>query len=296
VSRQIRWVEVAPERRLFAEARGTGPGVLLLHGFTGTGRNLATSLHTLETDYSLLAFDCLGHGRSSAPGDPAAYAFERCAVDPVSVLDAYEQETVHVLGYGMGARLALGFAVRAPERVAGLVLVAPELAPEDPAERKVRRERDHAMAQAIESQGLSSFVDAWLAQPELATQKQVGAGHWKEARRERLEHTPLGLAHALRALGPTCELFPREELAGIRAPSLLIAGEFDQQSLDSARWLSRVLPRCEVYEIAAAGRAVHLEQSEVFFHVCRDFLRRAPQARPKEDPRAKVDVPPASPV
>lgn len=296
MSRQIRWVDVAPDRRLFAEARGTGPGVLLLHGFTGTGRNLATALHTLETDYSLLAFDCLGHGRSAAPADPAAYAFERCALDPASVLDAYEQETVHVLGYGMGARLALGFAVRAPERVAGLVLVAPELAPEDPAERELRRQRDHAMAQAIETQGLSSFVDAWLSQPELATQKQVGDGHWKEARRERLEHKPLGLAHALRALGPTGEFFSREELAGVRAPTLLIAGELDQPSLDSARWLSRVLPRAEVCEIPSAGRAVHLEQPEVFFHVSRDFLRRAPQPRPKEDPRAKVDVPPISPA
>jgi len=244
---------------------------VLLHGYTGSGRSMAGLAQVFEREYEILAPDLPGHGRSTA--------FEGCTFDGsvddlLATLDAAGHGQAHWLGYSMGARLALGCAVRRPECVASLILVAGRAGIVDPAERAARRREDEALASRIERDGLEVFVDEWMAQPLLATQRHLGTSFLSRARSERLANSARGLAASLRGIGVGAQPPLFDALPRVTAPTLCVAGALDMKFVAAAHDLARRLPRGEVCEIAGAGHAVHLEQPAAFVEVVRDFLRR----------------------
>ena len=259
---------------LHVERRGQGPALMMLHGFTGSARAMSQTAREFEQAYEVLVPDLPGHGRSAVPARREGYGFVDCADDLVATLTACGHERAHWIGYSMGARLALGCAVRHPERVASLVLVAARAGIADAAEREARRRADEALARRIETGGVESFVDEWMAQPIFATQRRLDPAFLAEARRERLGLGAQGLAASLRALGPAAQPPLFDELPRVAAPVLLVAGALDPAFVAAARDLAAWLPRGELCVIADAGHAVHLEQPAAFVRVAGEFLRR----------------------
>ena len=102
---------------------GSGDALLLLHGFTGCARAWPeTAVASLATRHRVLRVDLLGHGRSDRCDKPERYALDEMVVDVCEVLDAHGLERATLVGYSMGARIALGTALGAPDRVSALVL------------------------------------------------------------------------------------------------------------------------------------------------------------------------------
>ena len=262
-------------RALPCERRGCGPPLVVLHGFTGSGRSMAGVAAALESEYEILAPDLPGHGRAVGGADDGGYRFDDCIDALAATLHACGHARAHWLGYSMGARLALACAVRHPGTVASLVLLAGRAGIEDAIEREARRAADDALAARLESQGIGPFVDEWLAQPLFASLQRLGPGFMASERRERLGNAPRELAASLRALGPAAQPPLFADLPRVRAPVLLVAGALDARFVATAHDLARRLPRAEVCEIADAGHAAHLEQPAAFVAAVREFLRRA---------------------
>ena len=139
---------------------GEGPPMLLLHGFTGTAAPGRSSSRPGRRDHRVIAPDLLGHGGSDAPTDPARYALERQAADLAELLGLLEAAPATVVGYSMGARLALVLALEHPETVERLVLESPSAGIADPADRAQRRAADERLADDLERDGIEAFVDA----------------------------------------------------------------------------------------------------------------------------------------
>jgi 2-succinyl-6-hydroxy-2,4-cyclohexadiene-1-carboxylate synthase len=253
---------------------GHGPPLLLLHGYTGSGQSMAGLARSLERDYETLAPDLPGHGRTVLEPVPAAYDFDECLRRLVATLESTGRRRAHWLGYSMGARLALGCAVRHPGSVASLVLLAGRAGIEDPAERAARRAADEALAARLESRGIEAFVDEWLAQPLFATLRRLGAEFFDGERQARLANDARGLAASLRGLGPAAQPALFDALPGVRVPVLLVAGALDPRFVELAHGLARRLPQAEVCLIPDAGHAAHLERPETFARAVREFLRR----------------------
>jgi len=260
------------QQALHSERRGRGPALMLLHGYTGRGASMAAVARAFEHEFDTIAPDLPGHGRSVSA---AARGFDACLADLVATLETAGHRRAHWLGYSMGARLALAVALRRPERVASLVLLAGRAGIEDPAERAARRAADEALAARIESIGVESFVDEWLAQPLFATLARLGPDVVAEERRARLENDAQGLAMSLRMLGPAAQPPLFAELLRLDLPVLLVAGELDPRFVDIARDLAGRLPRAEVAIIRDAGHAAHVEQPARFHRVVAEFLHRA---------------------
>ena len=135
--------------------QGSGPAVLLLHGFsvnlelnwTATG-----ILDSLASRYTVIALDQRGHGASDKPHDPAAYGTNFVA-DIVRLLDHLGLERVHIVGYSMGSAIALKLLTTHPERVASAVLGGGGWRPAelDPPHRLVRWQRELARAERGET-------------------------------------------------------------------------------------------------------------------------------------------------
>ena len=261
-------------RVLAHERSGQGPALMLLHGFTGNGRSMAGIARAFERDFDTIAPDLPGHGRSLHESWAAAYDFDTCVDDLVATLDSAGHRCAHWLGYSMGARLALACAVRHPERVASLVLLAGRAGIADAQERAARRRTDEMLAARIEERGVEAFVDEWLAQPLFATLRRFGPEFVVREREARLANDARGLAASLRGLGPGAQPPLFDALPRVNVPVLLVAGALDERFVAAAHDLAGRLPQAEVRVIPDAGHAAHVERPDAFVRVVHEFLRR----------------------
>jgi 2-succinyl-6-hydroxy-2,4-cyclohexadiene-1-carboxylate synthase len=251
---------------------GRGPAILALHGFTGTARTWARLADDLGDERRVIAPDLLGHGRSSAPRDPGRYALEHQADDLAALLAATGALPADVVGYSMGARLALVLALRHPDAVSALLLESPSAGIADERERARRRAADEAWATLLDHDGLAAFVDAWEAQRLFASQAALPEAARAALRAERLAHDPRGLAGSLRGAGQGVMAPLGDRLPAIACPALVIAGALDPAGLARARVVAADLPGAHLEIVRDAGHAPHLEQPEAFLALARDHL------------------------
>lgn len=248
----------------YYEVAGSGPPLVLLHGFTGSVETWAAHTPALAHRYRTIAADLLGHGRTDAPPDPARYGMAAAAADLATLLQDLTTEPITLLGYSMGGRLALYFALTYPERVHTLILesASPGLAEVDA--RQARIVQDTALAGRIESEGIAAFVDYWEAIPLFASQRTLPAEVRNRLRQQRLRNRALGLANSLRGMGSGVQPSLWERLGDLSMPVQLIAGELDTKFVEINRGMAAQIPNASLTIIPNAGHTVHLEQPELF--------------------------------
>lgn len=253
------------------EVAGSGPPVVLLHGFTGSAAGWRATADALASEYTTVAVDIVGHGKSDAPAGLDHYRMEQCVDDLVRAVRVAGYERATWFGYSMGARTALQVAARRPEAVGALVLESgsPGLATAE--EREARVRSDEALAERIEGEGVEAFVRYWEAIPLFATQ----SAELRDALRPgRVASSGVGLANSLRGMGTGAQAALHERLASLAAPTLLVVGELDTKFVEIGREMARALPDATIHVIEGAGHAAHLERPDEVHAVVRDFLRQ----------------------
>ena len=263
---------------LHVESAGKGPPLVLLHGFTGATATWIPLLSRLAEEHATIAIDLPGHGRSSAPASPARYALSRFADDLLRVLDALDIDRVALLGYSMGGRAALRAALRAPDRVAALVLESTSPGIADPARRADRREADRALAAEIERVGVSAFVDRWEKLPLWASQQALPTTSRARLRAQRDVNDATGLANSLRGAGAGEDEPVLGKLATFEAPVLLVAGALDAAYVAAASEMAQAFIDARLVIVPEAGHAVHLERPDELTDAVLEFLRGIPSS------------------
>ena len=253
------------------EVGGAGPPVVLLHGFTGRGSTMAPAAAGLAGRRQLFV-DLPGHGESGAPANASAYTLDATVTDLCHALDALDAPAVDLLGYSLGARIALGFACRRPARIRRLVLVGGRAGLADESERMRRRADDEALAKRIEEEGVVAFVDHWMALPLFASQARLGSAALARARAERLENRAHGLANSLRGIGAGAQPPLFDALPAVAVPTLLVTGDEDERFAVVAEALARRMPDAVHRRVPEAGHAAHLEQPDAFAALVAPFL------------------------
>lgn len=163
-----------------------------------------------------------------------------------------------VVGYSLGARVALGLPVR--RKV--LISVNPGI---DDAVRAERRAGDAAWARMLRERGIEAFVDAWEAQPLFATQARVDPARRAARRARRLALDPEVLARSLEVMG----LAEMPDYRGaIDESCAFVVGADDAKYVE----LARRHARGDVVVIAACGHDPTLEQPEELGRVLAKLL------------------------
>ncbi len=253
------------------EVRGSGPALLLLHGFTGSARTW-DGFAAAWPGHTTIAVDLLGHGRSQSPADPERYTMSRSVEDMVALLDRLRIDEAAVLGYSMGGRIALRLALAAPGRVSALVLESASPGIDDPNEREARLGSDEALADAIDRDGIEAFVDRWQALPLFASQAALPAADRERLRSQRLRNDPAGLANSLRGVGAGRDEPALDRMAELQIPVHLIVGALDERYCAMARRMVTELARGTLEVAPNAGHAVHLERPVAFAEAVGRFL------------------------
>lgn len=254
--------------RLRYQLAGTGPPLVLLHGFTLDLRMWDAQVAAFAPHYRVLRYDLRGFGGSALPG-PAAYDH---ADDLFALLDHLGIETAVIVGLSMGGEVALDFALDHPARVRALIL----------ADAMIGGYRWSAAWQAATTpiwrvareEGVAPARSLWLAHPGL-----MGAA---------LEQ-PSVAAALTEMVGEYsgwhwCNRDPRKKpsspaikrLAQIATPTLIITGEReDPDFVAQATLLGEQIAGAQSRVLPAVGHLTALEAPNAFNRAVLDFLATA---------------------
>jgi len=244
---------------LAVTTEGSGPPVVLVHGFTQTGRSWARVAAALAGEYTVICVDAPGHGGSSTI---------EADLDQAAALLGAAGGPATYIGYSMGARLALHLALARPDLVRALVLLGATGGIDDTQERRARRLSDEELARRIEREGVEPFLDFWLSQPLFA-----GLPDDPTDRAARRTNQPAGLASSLRLTGTGTQRPLWDDVGRLTMPVLVLAGARDEKFEALGRRLATCIGANATFDtIAGAGHASHLEAPELFVARVRSWL------------------------
>jgi 2-succinyl-6-hydroxy-2,4-cyclohexadiene-1-carboxylate synthase len=243
-----------------------GPPLVLLHGFTQTGRLWGPFGERMADSSTLVAVDLPGHGGS---GLVRADLPTTAGLVADAVRSVVGETPCALLGYSLGARVALRVALGSHLPLHCVVLIGVTAGIEDAQERARRRRSDDAMADDLEASGdVEVFVDSWLRGPLFGRLESTNAA----GRSERLRNTADGLASSLRSCG-TGTMEPLwDRLPALPTPVLALAGSDDTRFAAHALRLQGLVPHGVASLVPGGGHAVHLAQPEPVARIVRHWL------------------------
>ncbi len=246
------------------EKQGVGPPLLMLHGGMEDSRVWRRQLDGLSDEFSVIAWDAPGCGRSSDP--PADFGLSDYADCLAGFIAGIGMKRVHLLGLSFGGGLAIQFYDRYPDVPMTLVLVsayagwAGSLSPEE-----VQQRLNDGLRQSESPP--EQVVEEWL--PGLFA-ASVPSEVAKETAAIMGEFHPVGMRVMLKAFA---EADLRHALPRIEVPTLLLYGERDRRSPKNvAGELHEKIPASELVTIPSAGHLLHLEAPDAVNAEIRRFL------------------------
>jgi len=251
---------------------------VLLHGFSGSSadwKELTPALRGMGR--AVVAIDLAGHGLTQTPADPSRFTLAETARDLEAILSQIGIPEADWVGYSMGGRVALHFALTCPARVRSLVLESASPGIRDLADRTRRRKSDDALARRIEERGIKWFADYWSTLPLFETLWELPTETHANLRARRLANVPAGLAGSLRGMGQGAHEYMGDRLREIRCEVLFVVGERDPKYVEVANRAHRSVAGSRVVVVPAAGHTVHLEAPEAFAEALAAHWNAAPQ-------------------
>jgi pimeloyl-ACP methyl ester carboxylesterase len=207
------------------EAAGEGPPVVLCHGITATRRYVLHGSRALErAGHAVVSYDARGHGESDPAPEGQGYGYPELIGDLEAVIaERVGDQRFVVAGHSMGAHTAVAYALRRPERLAGLVVIGPVYMGEVTDDALAYWD---GLAAALEGGGIDGFVD-------YIDRVQGIDPAWRNSvlrftRERMLQHRHLdAVVGALRQV-PRSRPFERmEALESLQVPALVVASHDD---------------------------------------------------------------------
>lgn len=249
---------------------------VLLHGFTGSSASWGEAVvdALASAGHAPILVDAPGHGARAGETDPGAFTLERALtlVDRAAERGDGAGAPFPLVGYSMGGRLALAYAIRRPERVSALVLESASPGLASSRERAGRRESDEALARRLEEEGVEAFVDFWERLPLFESRGALPAAVLQRQRALRLTNDAGSLAASLRGLGTGALPGFWDDLATLDVPVLLLVGALDRKFVGVAERMEARLPRARRVTVPGAGHTVHLERPAAWVDAVVGFL------------------------
>jgi len=266
---------------------GTGPAVVLLHGYPFDNSMWSEQVDFLSAHgYRVIAPDLLGFGKTVAQTsvyEPSApnhglksvalnkiTSMPDMARDVAALMDQLAIVDATICGLSMGGYVAFEFAHLFPLRVRGLVL-ADTRAPADNEQEKLGR------AQQVEqmlAKGMTEIAEGSLAKllaPRTLAEKPAVVARVRDM---ILRANPRGAAAAQRGMAARRNY--SDDLPGIKVPVLIITGRQDSiRPVADAEFMHQRLNNSRLEIIEDAAHMTNMEQPEIFNRALRDFLAHA---------------------
>jgi len=259
---------------LFSEFDPVKDSLIFLHGFTGSANDWNKTAELIDDRFNKIAVDLIGHGKSDTPKEVDRYSASSINSQLLDIINHFTKGKVILLGYSMGGRAALSFAINHPDKIKGMILESTTTGIEDPAEREERIKSDEELGEYIETNSIENFIDHWMNLEIFGTQKRFSNEQLQKLRTKKLHNSPVGLAHSLRGFGTGRMPYLGDKLSSLEFPVLLITGELDSKFSQINQELVNKFSSSYHQIIQNAGHNVHLEETGRFVGVVNQFLQK----------------------
>jgi pimeloyl-ACP methyl ester carboxylesterase len=247
------------------------PTVIFSCAYCTTHENWRGQVEPLvAAGHPVVLWDLRAHGDSEAPDGPDAYSIERVVSDLLAVAAATTPDAPFVAaGLSFGGLASLHFAVRHPERVAGLVLVDSGPGFKKPEAQRAWAAQVERTAHFLETRGFEQFVNGRAGTTCIGSKPDLPAA--RAAARAICAQSVPGIARFGREVsGPAPPVI--DDLPKLDVPALVVVGEHDKPFLRAAEVMAAKLPRARHVVIPGAGHIVNIEEAELFNRSLLDFL------------------------
>jgi len=239
------------------EVHGSGPAILLTHGFPATLESWRGQVGPLSADHTLIIWDMRGHGQSDAPDDPAAYSAEATVDDMAALLDEVGAASAVIGGLSMGGYFSLAFQHRYPERVNAMLILGTGPGYRNDEAREAWNRSAIEKADRFANEGLAAGMA--VADPPA---------------RSSVHRSALGLAGAARGMLVQRDSAVIDSLGEIAVPALVAVGEQDERFHRAADYMAAKIPGAQKVVVPGAAHWMQLDQPEFFDRMVLDFLAR----------------------
>jgi len=239
------------------------PTVLFLHGLGGSRIAWEPQLEALGEKFHCIAWDCPGYGESESI---LPYTFAGLADEAVRLLDLLAVERAHIVGLSFGGQQALHFAIRHPGRIDRLVLADTSAvfgADGTDVESWKRLRLDSLDGGQTPADLAEPVIDAITAEDFDGFERDRAIAAFRRISSD-------GLRAAVECL-PTHDV--RNDLANISASTLVVLGEFDEETpISYSEYLADHIPGARLELIAGAGHLTPSEAPTLFSALVSDHL------------------------
>ena len=252
-----------------ASSRGT----LALHGFTGSGEDFARLATSLGGPFA--AVDFVGHGGSDSPESTEPYSMKFAVGVVFEVVRVLGWDSVDVIGYSMGGRVAVSLFSQSPIWLNSLTVVVSHAGIADEVKRRQRVKQDNRLADRILKIGVANFSDEWEQVPVLLSQSNISEPALKGLRARRRENVALGLANSLRCMGAGAMAPVWGDLGHCEAPAIFVTGSQDEKFSSLAALLAGAVQSGSHVVFGGVGHTAHLESPDEFLRLMSSVINPA---------------------
>jgi pimeloyl-ACP methyl ester carboxylesterase len=226
---------------IYYETYGAGSPVLVLHGGLGSHEGMRNQIRALANSHMVIAPDSRGQGRSPDSDSPLTYSV--MADDMAQLLDHLQTVRVDVVGWSDGGIVGLDLALRYPERVRRLV----------------------AISANYDATGIPQSSASEVIVPRTPIRYRLLA---KEP-----AHWPI-IYRKVAMMWQTQPKYSLDDLGRIKAPTLILAGEFDIIKAEHTAKLAKAIPGSQEIIVEGATHTVPTDKPDVVNKIILNFLGR----------------------
>lgn len=236
------------------DVHGSGPALLLTHGYSATSEMWSGQVDALAADHTLITWDMRGHGRSDSPPDADQYSADLTVADMAALLDHVDAPSAIVGGLSLGGYMSLAFHLAHPERVRALLIIDTGPGFKNDEARAGWNAYANSFADDFASKGLDLLTDGSVEQ---------ATAHHRDSS---------GLVLAARHMLTQQHADVIESLPSIEVPSLVLVGADDTPFLNATDYMAAKIPGATKVVIPDAGHASNIDQPAAFNAAVQSFL------------------------
>jgi pimeloyl-ACP methyl ester carboxylesterase len=239
--------------KVFYESAGSGPPILLSHGYSASARMWEGQVEALKDRYQVITWDMRGHAQTDSPAAQDEYSEAKTVEDMAAILRELGHETAVIGGLSLGGYMSLAFYATHPQMVRALMLFDTGPGYRNPKSREGWNETAFKRADRFEEKGLDA----------------IGGGDEVRVSQHRSAE---GLAKSARGMLAQFDSRVMDVLDKIAVPTLVLVGADDQAFLGATDYMASHIPGAKRVVIPEAGHAANIHQPAAFNAAVVEFL------------------------
>ncbi len=265
---------------LYYEDTGAGIPIVFVHEFAGDARSWELQVRHFARRYRCITFNARGYPPSTVPPSVESYSQQFARDDILAVMDGLGLARAHIVGLSMGAFATLHFGMHYGERALSLVVAGCGYGAQ-PAGYADFQAHARENATLIRTLGAAHFAATYGHGPGRVQLQAKDPRGFAEFIRIFADHSDLGSANTMAGYqGRRPSLYTlTEALRATTTPTLIVAGDEDDPTLDPSLMLKRTLPAAALAVLPSSGHVLNLEEPALFNYLLEQFFAQVESGR-----------------